>query len=107
MTDPTENPKTCKHWTEVTMPKEITERLLHHNQLHFDQAKGTPFTIALLETEVNFSGTTIYCQLILDGNSSYIGQPAGEIIMDTLKQSSINAILPTLTAAQFAGKIQN
>ena len=107
MTDPTENPKTCKDWTEVTMPAEIKKRLLHHNQLHFGQAKGTPLTIAPLEKEVNFSGTTIYCQLILDGNSSYKGQPEGEIIMDTLKQSSINAIPPTLTASQFDGKIQN
>ena len=89
------------------MPKEITERLLHHNQLHFGQVKGTPFTISPLETEVNFSGTTVYCQLILEGNSSYKGQLSGKIIMDTLKQTSTNAIPPTLTEAQFDGKIQN
>ena len=101
MTDPTENPKTCKDWTEVTMPKEITKKLLQHNQLHFGQAKGTPFTIAPLETEINFSGTTIYCQLILEGNSSYKGQIAGEIIMNALKQTSHNDITPTFTETQF------
>ena len=56
---------------------------------------------------MNFSDTIIYDQLSLAGNSSYKGKLAGEIIIDTLKQTSINAIPPTLTEAQFDGKIQN
>ena len=74
------------------MPKKITERLLHHNQLYFGQAKGTPFTIEPLETEVNFSDTTIYCQLILEGNRSYKGQLVGEIIMNTLKTGIVTEV---------------
>ena len=107
MTDINDNPKTCTDWTEVNMPEEITTKLLQHNRLHFGQAKGTPFTIALLDNTINFSGTTLFCQLILDGNSSYKGQMGGEIIINALQQTSLNTVPPTLTEHQFDGKIKN
>ena len=106
-TNPDNNPKTCTDWTEINILEEITTNLLQYNQMHFGQAKGTPFTIAPLDTEVNFSGTTIYCQLILARNSPYKGHQAGKIIMASLPQKFFDTISPTLTQHQFDGKIKN
>lgn len=89
------------------MLEEITTNLLQHNRMHFGQAQSTPFTIAPLDTKVNFSGTTIYCQVILAGNTPHKGHHAGEITMASLQQTSFDTISPTLTQHQFDGKIRN
>ena len=48
-------------------PEEITQYLLAHNQKHFGQAAGTPFTVPPLRHHVDFSASTESCELILEG----------------------------------------
>eukprot|EP00957_Ditylum_brightwellii_P091364 6956460-Ditylum_brightwellii.AAC.1 len=40
-----DNPKTANSWRTVGTPKEVAFYLKLRNQLHFGQAKGTPFTV--------------------------------------------------------------
>jgi len=55
-------------WTAVTDQDEIVRLLLPRNQPHFNQAKGTPFTIAPLSTLLGWSGTTPIAHQVLEGS---------------------------------------
>ena len=63
----TADPKTCKEWTEITEPAKINEFILKRNQHHFGQAKGTPFTVEPLSSQIPFTGIGEFSDLILDG----------------------------------------
>jgi hypothetical protein len=64
--DPQQDPKTCNEWVTVDAPEEITAHLLKHNQKHFSQALGTPFTVPPLNVQVDYGASTASCELMLD-----------------------------------------
>jgi phosphopantetheine adenylyltransferase len=63
-------PKEVHHWRTVETPREIAFYLILRNKLHFGQAIGTPFTIPLLEEELDWAANSRYSEMVLDGTYS-------------------------------------
>eukprot|EP00957_Ditylum_brightwellii_P015267 1150168-Ditylum_brightwellii.AAC.1 len=53
-----DNPKEVHHWRTAETPQEIAFYLKLRSRLHFGQAKGTPFTIPLLEEEFDWAANS-------------------------------------------------
>eukprot|EP00957_Ditylum_brightwellii_P210156 15364622-Ditylum_brightwellii.AAC.1 len=54
----------------VEIPKEIVLNLKLRNRLHFDQARGMPFTIPLLSIEFDWAANSVTSNLVLEGEYS-------------------------------------
>ena len=66
-----QDPKTVRNpddWREIKCPAEIELMLKLHNQKHFGQAEGTPFTTEPLRSHFNWSASTHQAELVLQGN---------------------------------------
>eukprot|EP00957_Ditylum_brightwellii_P123010 9379281-Ditylum_brightwellii.AAC.1 len=57
-TEKLDNPKKAKYWWTVHTPKEVAFYLKLRNQLHFGQAKGTPFMVPPLSEEFDWSANS-------------------------------------------------
>jgi len=62
----TENPD---QWITIDDPQPMENRLMEHFQQHFQQAHGSPFTIAPLAPLLDYHSLTPYAELILQGNA--------------------------------------
>eukprot|EP00957_Ditylum_brightwellii_P091753 6986677-Ditylum_brightwellii.AAC.1 len=60
------NPKKAQHWRTVETPQEIAFYLKLCNELHFGQAKGTPFTVPPLAEEVDWAANSRHSKLVLE-----------------------------------------
>ena len=68
-----QDPKTVTKpddWREIKCPAEIELMLKLHNQKHFGQAEGTPFTREPLRSHFNWSSSTHQAEMVLHGNYS-------------------------------------
>eukprot|EP00957_Ditylum_brightwellii_P048816 3703764-Ditylum_brightwellii.AAC.1 len=61
-----DNPKGAQHWRTVKTPQEIAFYLKLRSRLHFGQAKGTPFTVPLLEEEFDWAVNSRYSKMVLE-----------------------------------------
>ena len=107
---PGEDPKACTEWRQIDVPTEVVTLLQERNRKHFGQAKGTPFTVAPLAQQVGFTGTGVYSEQLLQGTyDSTEHEPSVRLLLKHLKQvhqMEAAATRPTITAAEFRGKLQ-
>jgi len=61
------DPKEAQIWKTITDPTEIEQYLLMRNQIHFGQAKGTPFTTEPLQSSLDWGATTTTVDELLEG----------------------------------------
>jgi hypothetical protein len=107
---PDTDPKSCTEWRTIDVPTEIVEQLQHRNQQHFSQAKGTPFTIDPLWSDLGFNGDTSEGDDILSG--VYPVNPFPEPVRLLIQHLQITQELstaptyPTISLPEFEGKIK-
>jgi hypothetical protein len=68
--DKPDNPKEALVWKTITDATEVESAILERQQLHFSQAKATPFACHPLTDVFNWSGTSTTAKLVL--NNQYI-----------------------------------
>ena len=107
---PGDDPKACTEWRQIEVPTEIVTLLQDRNRQHFGQAKGTPFTVSPLAEQVGFTGTGVYSDQLLQGTYDDTEHaPNVRLLLKHLKQvhqMEASAMRPTITAAEFRGKLQ-
>ena len=106
---PGDDPKACTEWRQIDVPTEVVTLLQDRNRKHFDQAKGTPFTVAPLAEQVGFTGTGVYCdQLLQCTYDSTEHEPSVRLLLKHLQQvhqMEAAATRPTITAEEFRSKL--
>jgi hypothetical protein len=99
-------PKKADKWKRISDPEEVEETILDHNQDHFGQGKGTPFTEDDLGT-IPFSRTGPLADSILAGMATSTN-PTTQMVLDALKKPVEVPDIPNhVTSAEFAGKLNN
>ena len=94
-------------WRTVRVPEEIEHLLLARNQLHFGQAHGTPLTRPPLSMAVQYNGSGIQAQAILDGtyDSTSLAEPTA-LFINHLQQKSLQTLDDNITTKDVLGKLK-
>ena len=103
-----EDPKQCKEWLRVECPQEIEAFIMERNQKHFGQMEGTPPTLPPLRYQVDFSASTMHCELMLDGeyDTSALDYITNLMIQHTTRVTDLDGLPMEITPEEFEGKIK-
>lgn len=102
-----EDPKTCTQWRWITDPQEVEYYLLLRNRLHFGQADGTPFTRAPLNSDLDWSASTLAADQILEGSyqTTTTIPNCSDLLRACQARTELDDLPAELTPAEFKGKI--
>jgi hypothetical protein len=82
---------------------EITSKLMEHFQNHFQQAKGSPFTVPPLSDTIGWNGTNDFCQSLLKGDIDTSGinvDEATEAILKAIRKDEDTEEIKTEIAVE-------
>jgi hypothetical protein len=104
------NPKTCTEWQIMDVPSEVVHHLQQRNRTHFGQARGTPYRIPPLSTDLGFCGKGDGTQDILNGQYDTTGHNKRvKLLLNHLKdvdEIAHNPTFPMVSKAKFIGKLK-
>jgi hypothetical protein len=95
-------------WKMITLPDEINYYLLLRNQRHFGQAQGTPFTIAPLSDDVDWTASTPELEDILAGayDTSNLDHLVQAVLKECQYKTTADAITGHVTTEAFLDKFR-
>ena len=107
-TNPDDDPKMCTSWKTINDPQEMESLLLARNQSHFGQAKGTPFAVDPLKSDVDFATESVSSSLILQGNysTSKLDDIIALLISKLKSIEYLQCSTLQLTSADFTNKLK-
>eukprot|EP00957_Ditylum_brightwellii_P029804 2254504-Ditylum_brightwellii.AAC.1 len=103
-----DNPKKAPHWQTVDTPKENAFYLILWKQLHFGQAKGTPFTIHPMVEEFDWAANSRQSELVLEGSyaNSELLFIQNKLLEHCKKERNANIIGNKISVEEWKDKIQ-